>query len=65
MPNHLLCDELYVRISVLVHTCTDSSNVKTNLVQSKRHVSLVICVGLFGFVSCTVPCRILGRSGAP
>ena len=35
MPNYLLCDQFHVKISVLVHTCTVSSNVKRNLVQKQ------------------------------
>ena len=30
MPNELLCDQFHVRVPVLVHTCTVSSNVKRN-----------------------------------
>ena len=30
MPNQLLCDQFHVRIPVLVHTRTFSSNVKGN-----------------------------------
>ena len=34
MPNYILCDQFHERISVLVHTCTVSSNVKGILVQN-------------------------------
>ena len=60
MPNYLLCNQFHVRVSVLVHICTVSSDVKRAWFKSKRYVSFVLCVGLFGFVSYAVPCRILG-----
>ena len=47
MPNHFLCDQLYVRISILVHTSMVSSNVKTNLLQKQMVLNLVLCVRLF------------------
>ena len=30
MPNYILCNQFHERISVLVHTCTVSNNVKGN-----------------------------------
>ena len=47
MPNHCLCDQLYIRISVLVHSRAASSTSKRTLFTSKRHVSLVLCVSCF------------------
>ena len=59
MPNHLLCDQFYVWISVLVHTCTVSSNVKRNLIQKETVRSLVLCVELF-FCFEYSPMQVLG-----
>ena len=42
MPNYFLCDRFQVRISVLVHTCTVSSNVKGNP-DSKANGTQVLC----------------------
>ena len=47
MPNRCLCDQLYIRVSVLVHSRAASSTSKRISFKSKRHVSLVICVSLF------------------
>ena len=50
MPNHLLCDEFHVKISVfsLVNTCTASSNNKESRFKSKRYVSFVLVWDCFG-----------------
>ena len=47
MPNHCLCDQLYIRISVLVHSRAASSTSKRTSFKSKRHVSFVLCISLF------------------
>ena len=47
MPNHCLCDQLYIRISVLVHSQAARSVSKRTSFKRKRHESLVLCVSLF------------------
>ena len=47
MPDHCLCDQLYIRISVLVHSRAASSASKQTSFKSKWHVTLVLCVSLF------------------
>ena len=42
MPNWLLCDQFHVRIPVLFHTCTVSSNIKENS-GSKVNGTQVLC----------------------
>ena len=47
MPNHCLCDQLCIRISVLVHSRAARSTSKRTSFKSKQHVNLVLCVRLF------------------
>ena len=51
--------QFYLRISVLVHTCMVSSNVKKEP-GSKVNGMSVLCFVLLEFVSYTVLCKILG-----
>ena len=47
MPNHSLCDQSYIRISVLVRSRAARSTSKQTSFTSKQHISLVLCVSLF------------------
>ena len=47
MPNPCLGDQLYIRISVLVHSRAASSTSKRTSFKSEQHVNLVLCVSVF------------------
>ena len=47
MPNHCLCDQLYIRISASVHSRAARSTPKRTSFKGEQHVSLVLCVSLF------------------
>ena len=58
MPNHCLCDQLYIRISVLVHSRAARSTSKRTSFKGKQHVTLVLC-----FVKVNV--NAIGRTSWP